>query len=326
MKRREFIAGLGGTMAAWPLKALAQQQTKPTVIWFDVRPGLPPPEWVEAFRRGLAQVGFSEGRDVTVEYLTTDGHNERLPALAAELVNRRPTAIYAVGFAASAAKAATQTIPIIFGTAGDPVELGLVASLNRPGGNLTGFGGLSTEIATKRLELLHKAVPTTQSIAFLTGPADIPNNQVETRLMQSAARTLGLRLQVVNVAPDTEIAPIFVTLAEQQIGAILVGASATLLAKRDQILTLEARFALPTMFAFSSEVRAGGLFSYGPDIIDAFRQRGVYTGRILKGEKPGDLPVVQPTKFEFVINLRTAKALGFQIPADVLALADEVIE
>jgi putative tryptophan/tyrosine transport system substrate-binding protein len=310
-----------------PVVAQAQQQTRPTVIWFDVRPGLPPPEHVEAFRRGLAQVGFSEGRDVTVEHHTADDHAERLPALAADVVKRRPAAIVAPSaVSASAAKAATQTIPIIFAVGSDPVELGLVASLNRPGGNVTGFVGSNTEIATKRLELLHKAVPATQSIALLIGPADIPNNQVEARLMQSAARTLGLRLQVINATPDTEIAPIFATLVEQQIGAIVVGTSVIVRAKRDQILTLAARFGLPTMFPAGLDVRAGGLFSYASDIIDVMYQAGAYTGRILKGEKPADLPVVQPTKFEFVINLRTAKALGFRIPADVLALADEVIE
>jgi putative ABC transport system substrate-binding protein len=307
--------------------ALAQQQTKPTVIWFDVRPGLPLLEHVEAFRRGLAEVGFSEGRDVTVEHHTVDGHADRLPALANDLVRRRPTAIFAAtGISALAAKAATQTIPIIFLAGADPVELGLVASFNRPGGNVTGLASLTTEIATKRLELLHKAVPATQSIALLAGPADSPNNQVEARLMRSAARTLGLSLQIINVKADTDIAPIFATLVEQQTGAIVAGASVIILDKRDQIVLLAARFGLPTMFPHGLEVRAGGLFGYGNDIIDGFRQAGVYTGRILKGEKPADLPVVQPTKFEFVINLRTAKVLGFQIPADVLALADEVIE
>jgi putative ABC transport system substrate-binding protein len=314
-------------MAVWPLTALAQQQTKPTVIWFDIRPGLAPPENVEAFRRGLAQVGISEGRDVTVDYLTTDGHNDRAPALAADVVNRRPTAIFAPTLgSASAAKAATQTIPIIFATGSDPVELGLVASLNHPGGNLTGVATLNAEIATKRLELLHKAQPATQTIALLTGPADISRSQVEARLMQSAARTLRLRLRVINVTADTEMAPVFATLVEQQIGAIVVGASPILRAKRDQIVLLAARFALPTMFSFAPDVRAGGLFSYGSEPLDVMRQAGAYSGRILKGEKPGDLPVVQPTKFEFIINLRTAKALGFRIPADVLALADEVIE
>jgi putative ABC transport system substrate-binding protein len=327
MRRREFIAGLGSTMAAWPLGALAQQQTKPTLIWFGLGPGSAPPEAVEAFRRGLAQVGFSEGRDVTIEYHTADGHPERMPALAANVVSRRPTAIFApTGVSASAAKAATQTIPIIFVLGADPVELGLVASLNHPGGNLTGVAALTTEIATKRLELLHKAVPLTQSIALLTGPADIPRTQVETRLMQSAARTLGLRFQVINVTVDTEIAPIFATLVEQQIGAIVVGSSVIVRSKRDQIVLLAARYALPTMFPDGFDGRAGGLFSYTIDALDVMRQAGAYTGRILRGEKPADLPVVQSTKFQFIINLRTAKALGFQIPTDVLALADEVIE
>jgi putative ABC transport system substrate-binding protein len=331
MRRREFIAGLGSTRAAWPLTALAQQ-TKPTVIWFDLRPGLQPPEVVEAFRRGLAQVGFSEGRDVTVDYLTAEGHGERLPALAADVVSRRPAAIFApTGTSASAAKVATQTIPIVFMAGSDPVDLGLVASLNRPGGNLTGVVTLNFEIATKRLELLHKAVPATQSIALLTSSANRSDqversNQVETRLMQSAAQTLGLRLQVIDVTVDTEIAPIFASLIEQQIGAIMVGSSVIVRAKRDQIVLLAARYALPTMFDRGLDARAGGLFSYGSEFLDVYRQAGAYTGRLLKGEKPADLPVVQPTKFEFVINLRTAKALGFQIPADVLALADEVIE
>jgi putative tryptophan/tyrosine transport system substrate-binding protein len=327
MRRRDFIVGLGSA-ATWPMVARAQQQTKPTVIWLTLGPGLPSTgAVVEAFRRGLAQVGFSEGRDVTIEYRTAEGHLERLPALAADVVSRRPTAIFAVtGPSASAAKAATQTIPVIFAVAADPVEQGLVASLNHPGGNLTGFATLNSDISTKRLELLHKAQPATQSIAFLTGPADIPNSQVEARLMQSAARTLGLRLQVINVTPDVEIAPVFATLVEQHIGAIVAGSSVIVGAKRDQILTLAARYGLPTMFSFSLDARAGGLFSYATDVGELVRQAGVYTGRILKGEKPADLPVVQPTKFEFVINLRTAKALGFQIPADVLALADEVIE
>jgi putative ABC transport system substrate-binding protein len=327
MRRREFIAGLGGTVAAWPFAALAQQQTKPTVIWFEVRPGLPPPEIFEAFRRGLAQVGFSEGRDVTIEYHTADGHYERLPELASDLVRRRPTAIFVVGgLTALAAKTATQTIPIIFSMGVDPVELGLVASLGRPGGNLTGVATLNAEIATKRLELLHKAQPAAQTIALLTGPADVANSQVESRFMQSAARTLGLPLHVINVTADTELAPIFATLAEQQIGAIVVGTAAIVRGKRDQIVLLAARFALPTMFASAPDVRAGGLFSYASDLIDVYRQAGVYTVRILKGEKPADLPVQLPTKFEFIINLRTAKALGFRIPPDVLALADEVIE
>jgi putative tryptophan/tyrosine transport system substrate-binding protein len=326
MKRRQFIAGLGGA-GAWPLAAWAQQPTIPVVGWLDVRPGGPQPEFVKGFRRGLAEVGFSEGRNVTVEYYSADGHPERLSALAADLVRRKPAAILAPqNNSALAAKAATQDIPIIFGAANDPVELGLVASLNRPGGNLTGGAALSTEVAEKRLELLHEAVPVTETIALLQGPADSPLAQVETSRMQSAARTLGLHLLVFNVGADTEINPAFATLVEHRAGAILVGGSVIVTAKRDQILSHAARFALPTMFWNSRDARAGGLLSYGPDFIEGFRQMGAYTGRILKGEKPADLPVIQSTKFEFVINLKTAKALSLTIPPNLLAIADEVIE
>jgi putative tryptophan/tyrosine transport system substrate-binding protein len=324
MKRREFIAGLG-SVAAWPLVARAQRQTKLTIAWLDVRPGGPPREYVEGFRRGLAEIGFSEGRDVTVEYHSADGHFERLPALAADLVRRRPAAIIAAtGLAASAAKAATQDIPIIFFAAADPV--GLVASLNRPGGNLTGVTELSDEIAEKRLELLHKAVPAAETIAFLGGPADAPLSQAETRQMQSPARTLGLRLLVIYITADSEMAPVFATLVEHHTGAIVVGASTIVDAKRDQILSYAARFALPTMFAYSPDARAGGLLSYGANFVESFRQMGAYAGHILKGEKPADLPVQLPTKFEFLINLKTAKALGLNLPPTLLAIADEVIE
>jgi putative ABC transport system substrate-binding protein len=316
--RREFICGLGA--AGWPLLVRAQPQTKPTIAWLDLRSGGPPRETVEGFRRGLAEFGFSEGRDVTVERHTADGHLERLPALAADLVRRRPAAIIAIGvYAALAAKAATRDIPIIFTAGYDPVERGLVASLNRPGGNVTGVNNLSAEIAEKRLELLHKAVPAVETIALLV---DSPFNQAEVRHTQSAARTLGLRLLVFDVAADSEIA----TLVERQAGAILVGSSVIVTAKRDQILSHAARFALPTMFWSSRDAREGALLSYGPDQGETVRQIGAYTGRILKGEKPADLPVVQPTKFEFIINLKTAKALGLNLPPTLLAIADEVIE
>jgi putative tryptophan/tyrosine transport system substrate-binding protein len=292
-----------------------------------VQPGVVQPEFVEGVRRGLAEIGFSEGRDVTVEYHTADGHFERLSALAADLVRRRPAAIIArSGIAALAAKAATRDIPIIFIAATDPIELGLVASLNRPGGNVTGVANLGGEIAQKRLELLHKAVPAAETIALLVSQAASLLGQAEAKYMQFAARSLGLRLLVFNVTDDTEIAPVFATLVEHQAGAIMVGADVTVRAKRDQILSLAARFALPTMFAFIYEAREGALLSYGPDLVEISRQMGAYTGRILNGEKPADLPVVQPTKFEFAINLRTAKALGLTIPPNLLALADEVIE
>jgi putative tryptophan/tyrosine transport system substrate-binding protein len=274
----------------------------------------------------LAEVGFSEGRDVMVEYRTADGHEEQLPALAADIVRRRPAAIITLsGVPALAAKAATREIPIIFIASNDPVELGLVASLNRPGGNLTGVAIPGAEIAEKRLEVLHKAVPATETMALLIGPAASPLDQAEARHMQSAARTLGLRLLVFNVM-DIEIAVVFATLVEQRVGAILVGGSAIVSAKTDQILSHAARLGLPTMFAYSIVARAGGLLSYGPDFSEMARQVGAYTGRVLKGEKPGDLPVMQPTKFEFVINLKTANALGLTIPPNLLALADEVIE
>jgi putative ABC transport system substrate-binding protein len=326
MRRRDFIVGLGAT--AWPLLVRAQQQTKPTIGWLDVRPGGPARETVEAFRRGLAEVGFSEGRDVTTEYYTADGHLEQLPTLAADVVRRRPAAIILMGAdAALAAKAATRDIPIIFVAGADPVEFGVVTSLSSPGSNLTGITPLGPEIIEKRLELLHEAVPAAETIALLTGQADALLSRAEARYAQSAARTLGLRLLVINdVTADSEITPVFPPLVEHQAGAILVGADITLDAKRDRILSDAARFALPTMFVRSRDARAGALLSYGPDLNETYRQMGAYTGRILKGEKPADLPVVQPTKFEFVINLKTAKSLGITIPPQLLALADQVIE
>jgi putative tryptophan/tyrosine transport system substrate-binding protein len=325
MRRREFIAGLGSAVA-WPVMGWAQQQTKPVIGWLGYGEG-PPHEAVEAFRQGLAQVGVSEGRDVTVEYHLASGRAERLPAITADLIRRGPAAIVAAtDVSALAAKAATQTIPIIFMAGNDPVELGLVASFNHPGGNLTGITSLDTEVAAKRLDLLHKAVPTVEAIAMLAGLPDSPVALAEARTMQSAARTLGLRLLVIHLMSDTDIAPVFSTFAEQQIGAIVVGSGVIVQAKRNQILTLAARSALPTMFSTSLDVRAGAPLSYGPILGEMVRQAGVYTGRILKGERPADLPVVLPTKFEFVINLSIAKALGLTIPETLLATADEVIQ
>jgi putative tryptophan/tyrosine transport system substrate-binding protein len=326
MNRREFIAGLGSA-AVWPAAARAQQQTKPTICWLGVQPGPPLREMVEAFRRGLAEVGFSEGRNVTVEYHTVDGHLERLPMLATDLVNRRPAAIVApTGASALAAKEATRAIPIIFVAGNDPVALGLVASLNRPGGNLTGSAGLGAELAAKRLELLHKVVPAAEPIAMLVGPADSPYNEAETKVMRSAARVLGLDLLVLNVTTDGEVAAAFAAMAERRVGAILAGGSVVVRSRRDQIISLAARFAIPIMFYSSLEVRKGALLSYGHDTIESYHQVGVYTGRVLKGEKPADLPVVQPTKFDLAINLITAKALGLTIPETLLATADEVIQ
>jgi putative tryptophan/tyrosine transport system substrate-binding protein len=294
---------------------------------------------VDAFFRGLAEVGLLEG-DITIDYhRTTGGVPGGLSALIADLVRQRPAAIIAYGAPlAVALKAATRDIPIIFTGGADPVELGLVASLNHPGGNVTGFAFPNTELVEKRLQLLHEAVPTAETIALLVG-FNGPYNQIEAMHAQSAASTLGLRLLVFNltdkapqfrdVAPSDlfpSVAAAFTTLVEQRAGAVLMGSSAELLYRTDAILSHAARFALPTMCTFSVQARAGGLLSYSPDGNWIFRQLGLYTGRILKGEKPGDLPVIQPTKFEFVINLKTAKALGLTIPTNLLVAADEVLE
>jgi putative ABC transport system substrate-binding protein len=281
MRRREFIAGLG--VAGWPLLVRAQQQTKPVIGFLNLAPGGLLPETIEGIRRGLAEVGFSEGRDVTVEVYTADGHPERLPALAADLVRRRPAAIVTQdSITALALKAATRDIPIIFAVGVDPVEFGLVGSLNHPGNNLTGIYPLGGEIAGKRLELLHEAAPAAETIALLVGPADDPYSLVETRYMQSAARILGLRLPVFNVTVDTEITPVFVSLVEHQVGAVLIGGSWIVNVKSDQLLSHAARFALPTMFFYGRDVRAGGLLSYMFDLIEATRQMRAYTS-ILEG-------------------------------------------
>jgi putative ABC transport system substrate-binding protein len=325
IRRREFIAGLGGA-AAWPLAARAQQQTKPTIGWLHTRPGVPEREVIDGFRRGLAEIGFLEGRDVTVEYRTAEGHLEQLPSLAADLVRRKVAVILAqTTESALATKAATRTIPVVFIIGTDPVELGLVASLNRPGGNLTGVAALVAEIAAKRLELLHKLVPATELIAMLVGNQSDVANQAEVRNVQSAARTLGLHLLLSNATSESEVAAAFATLVEQQVGAVFVGGSVQLVPRTDQIISLAARYALPTMFVYGS-AREGGLLSYGSVVSESIRLAGAYTGRILKGENPADLPVQQATRFEFIINLKTARALRLEIPPLLLALADEVIE
>jgi putative ABC transport system substrate-binding protein len=324
LRRREFIAGLGGA-AAWPLTA-AGQQPKPTIGWLTTQPGVQGRPVIDAFRRGLAEIGFLEGRDVTVEYRTAEGHLEQLPSLAADLVRRKVAVILAqTSDSALAAKAATRTIPVVFTVGGDPVELGLVASLSRPGGNLNGVAALVAEIAAKRLELLHKLVPATELIAMLVGNEADVASQAEVRNVQSAAGTLGLRLLLSDATSDSEIEAAFATLVERQAGAVFVSGSVQLVPRYDQIISLAGRYALPTMFAYGS-AREGGLLSYGAVLNDNFRLAGAYTGRILKGEKPADLPVQLATRFEFIINLKTARAIRLEIPPLLLAIADEVIE
>jgi putative tryptophan/tyrosine transport system substrate-binding protein len=323
MNRREFIAGLGA--AAWPLVARAQQRTLPVVGFVNVGPAdysLAP-----AFRKGLGETGYVEGQNVTVEYHWLDGQYDRVPALVADLVRRRVAVIAAPGGtpAAIAAKAATATIPIVFGVAEDPVKLGLVTSLARPGGNATGINFFSEELVAKRLALLHELVPTAVRIAVLTNPAYL-RAEVTLRGVQEAARTIGLQIQIFNATTIDEVDAAFAAMARERPDALFVAGDGFFNSRRVQISTLAARDRIPAAYSIRDSVEAGGLMSYGTDRTDRFRQAGVYTGKILNGAKPADLPVVQSTKFEFVINLGTARALGLTIPETLLATADEVIQ
>ena len=321
--RRELLAALGGAAAAWPLAARAQQAALPTIGFIRANTPEKSVASVAAFRQGLSETGYVEKQNITIEYRwAAQGHYDQLPALAADLVRRKVSVIAATtAQAALAAKAATASIPIVFETGGDPIQLGLVASLNRPGGNITGVTQLSSELLSKRLGLLHDLLPAAAAIGFLVNPT-YPGAESQARDLQDAARTLGLQMHVLNAGTEAEINTAFANFAKLRVG---VGAG-PYAERAEQFVTLAARHALPTFYQYREYVAAGGLISYGASITDAYRQAGVYTGRILKGEKPGDLPVLQPTKFELVINLKTANALGLTIPPGVLALADEVIE
>jgi putative tryptophan/tyrosine transport system substrate-binding protein len=326
MRRREFITLLGGAAVAWPIAARAQQAAVPTVGFLT--PSAPgSSDAPEAFRRGLAEAGYVEGRNVAIEYRYVDGHYEQLPALAAELVRRRVTVIAAFGTSAPglAAKAATSTIPIVFQTGSDPVADGLVASMNRPGGNVTGVSRMSVETDPKRLEFLHEAVPKATVIAMLVNP-DSPRAEFQIQQVERAARSLGLRLEIVRARAASDLDGAFATMVRQGAGAALVGTDPSMNNWYEQIAALSLRHGIPTMSGNRAHVVAGGLMSYDSSLSDSNRQGGVYVGRILKGEKPADLPVMQPTRFEFVLNLKTAKALGLDIPLKLQAFAEEVIE
>jgi putative tryptophan/tyrosine transport system substrate-binding protein len=326
VKRRDFIAGLGGA-AAWPVVAGAQSVMP--VAGFLHGGSLDESAFrVSAFRRGLAETGYIEGRNVAIEYRWAENRYEYLPTLAVELVRRQVAVIAALGGDRSvrAAKAATRTIPIVFNTGNDPVKSGLVASLNRPGGNLTGVSTLSIDVAAKRLQLLHELVPTAAVIALLINPANPESIDTETRELRSASRALGLRLFVVEAATEAAIDTAFATLGQQQAEALFVVSDQLFTSRRNQIVALAARHAVPAIYQFREFSAAGGLMSYGSDLADTYRLTGVYTGKILKGAAPADLPVVQTTKLELVINLTTAKALGLAIPETLLATADEVIQ
>ena len=327
MQRREFITLLGGAAATWPLAARAQQPAMPVIGFLSTRSPDESAHLLAAFRRGLAENGFVEGQNVTVEYRWALGEYDRLPALAAELVRRPVAVLVAVGGepSALAAKAATATIPIVAIFTADPVERGLVASLNRPGGNVTGVSVLNATLEAKRLGLLHDLVPQATTLGVLLNPT-FPAAASQLRDMQEAARAIGLQLHVLRASTDREIDAAFESVAQHRIPALAVTADPFFITRRDKLVALAARHAVPTMYSFRDYAVAGGLMSYGIDLPDAYRQAGVYAGRILKGAKPADLPVMQPTKFEFVINLKTAKALGLAIPAGLLSFADEVIE
>jgi putative ABC transport system substrate-binding protein len=323
VRRREFITLLVGTVA-WPLVARAQQPAMPVIGFLTNEERSP---YLAAFQRGLAEVGLFVGQNVAIEARAAGGRYERFPDLAAELVQRKVALIATnVTLAARAAKAATTTIPIVFSTAADPVRIGLVASLNRPGGNATGITWLSAEMAAKRLGLLHELIPTAGRVAVLVNPADADRAELTLQDVESAARASGLQIEVVKASSGGELDASFAALARERIEALFVGADILFNARRVQLAILAATHRIPTIYPVRDFAEVGGLMSYGASVIDSVRQAGIYAGRILKGAKPADLPVLQPTKFELVINLNSARALGLAVPPSLLALADEVIE
>jgi putative ABC transport system substrate-binding protein len=326
MRRREFITLLSGAAAAWPLAAQAQQPTMPVVGFLSPGSSGALGHLVGAFRRGLNEAGYVEHRNVGIEYLWAEGQIDRLPALANDLVRAQVSVICAAGpGAALAAKAATSAIPIVFTSGDDPVKIGLVASYNQPGGNLTGVAVVIERLGAKRLGLLREVIPGTALIAVLLNPTETTFD-AQLNDVQEAARAVGQQIQVLRASTEREIDAAFATAARLGAGAILVGISFFYTIRREQLVSLAAQAALPTIYGQREFMSAGGLMSYASDLADAYRQAGIYTGRVLGGARPADLPVLQPTKFEFLINLKTAKALGLSFPPGVLAIADEVIE
>jgi len=325
--RRELLAALGGTAAAWPLAARAQQPAMPVIGFVDGGALDASAARAAAFRKGLNETGYVEGQNVTVDYHRLEGRYDSVPALMADLV-RRQVAVIATPITATAlaAKAATATIPIVFGAGEDPVQLGLVASLARPGGNATGINIFVQEVVAKRLRLLHDLLPKAARVAVLVNPANASSVEATLRGVQEAAPLIGLQTQILNATTIGEIDAAFVMLAQEHPDALFVAPDTFFTSRRVQFATLTARDRIPASYAVRELVAAGGLMSYGTDVADMFRQVGVYAGRILKGAKPADLPVLQLSKFEFVINLQTARALGIEVPPAVLSIADEVIE
>jgi putative ABC transport system substrate-binding protein len=326
MRRRQFITLLGGT-AAWPLTARAQPRTMQVIGLLVGQPSATLTRQLAAFRQGLNEAGFVEGRNLAIVYRSAEGKPERLPALAAELAGIPVAVIAAVGGDVSilSAKAATETIPIVFETGGDPVETGIVASLSRPGGNVTGASSLGSLVAAKQLSFLRDMVPSLATVGLLLNPTN-PSSILTARDVQAAVQPLGLKLVTADAVNDGDIDKAFAEFVEQRIDGLVVGAAIFFNRNRERLIALAARHAIPSIFSGRAFTANGGLMSYGPDSMDAYRQAGLYVARILKGDKPADLPVIQTTKFELVINLKTAKALNLSIPPTLRALADEVIE
>jgi len=326
IERRTFLATLGGA-AAWPLAARAQQPAMPVIGWLNSETPSGYAPFAAAFRQGLSESGFVEGRNVAIEYRWAQGHNDRLPALAADLVRRQVAVIAAAGTPSSlAAKAATATIPIVFSTAADPVVEGLVAKLARPGGNATGVTNLGTELVQKQIEKLHEMLPKANVIAALVNPTDPALGGPATKQAQAAARALGLQMNIVQASTERDIEAAFASLARLGVGALVVLPNAFFISRREQIAALAIRHVVPAVYYQREFAAAGGLMGYGPSVPHNYRQIGIYAARILKGERPSDLPVQQSTKFELVINLNTARVLGLDVPFHLQQLADEVIE
>jgi putative ABC transport system substrate-binding protein len=324
MRRRDFTMLLGGA-AAWPLAARAQQAI-PVIGFLSARTPQSDADLLAAFRQGLGEAGYVENKNVAIQYRFADGQYEQLPAMAADLVSRQVTVIISAGFTQSAAREATATIPIVFASAADPVKIGLVASLNRPGGNLTGVTNLNVVVVPKLLELLHELVPTATIIGLLVNPTDSGAEEALLRDLQPPARSFGLELHVLYASTEREFDTVFRDLAKVRAGALMIGADPFFTSRSEQLAALTLRHAMPAIYQYRQFAAAGGLMSYGGSVTDQYRQIGVYAGRILEGEKPADMPVQQATKVELIINLKTAKALGLTVPLALLTRANEVIE